>query len=1050
MVKRTITITTILLIISIAISLIIVLNKSSFAAEDIASGTSGTCSWVIDSEGVLTIRPTDGVSGTLRLTGNGIWYDWREQITKVVIEQGVKATGNMYRLFAFLPKCTEMDLLELDTSEVTNMAGFFTGCSNLMSLDLSNFDTSKVTRMDDMFNSCSNMTTIDLSSFDTSKVTNMESMFSSCSSLISLDLSGFNTINVTNMHFMFRNCSNLINLDVSGLNTSNVTVMSQMFDSCSKLTSLDVSGFDTHNVYAMAGMFAHCNNIITLDVSGFDTSNVKGMGGMFEGCSSLTELDVSGFDTSKITSLYFMFEDCSSLTELDVSGFNTSNVTDMRSTFSGCSSLIGLDVSGFDTSNVTTMNWLFCGCKNLTYLDVTNFDTSKVTDMACMFENCKSVSYLDVAGFDTSNVTTMANMFCGCSKVTSLDISNFDTSKVKNMGYMFLGCSQISSLDLSNFDCSSLIEMYGLFENCTNIKTINVSTLDTSKVKDMSELFRGCTSLEYLDLSSFNTSQATRLHYMFVNCSSLKEITFGNNFGFKGNNTGTIYQAILYTPPTTSPYTGKWIKKKDMSGIDLINQTSMTPTEIKELTGEDLAGTWIWEEVTPDYNVTYSFIGDVPDNASTLPEVETHIEGELVTVAPNATALGYDFNGWSRTGTFAMPAENVEITGSFTPRTDTPYKVEYYLEDLKADTYTLKKTDNLTGTTDTEVTAEEREYEGFTFDSSISGTKLSGNIAGDGSLVLKLYYKRNSYNVTYSYTGDIPDDASDLPQQETYEYEEELNVPEEATADGYTFSGWIKDYINMPAKDIEITGYFIENPKSYRYKVEYFFDGELDDTLDEILNAEEDEKISITPQTPVKHGDKNYTLVSNNHQITISINNEDNVIRVYYEADELDYAIDSDTTEGDGIPDKYQISITYKVENGNWNDGSKGTKTDIITLKDKDGNLSEDGTGTTTIPEVGSKPSEGYEVGSWNEEIPTEVSNKNNGKEFVYSYKKSEKQNVEQKDTDITEASGKIYNPKTDDIVNKYLLVGIGGILVLALVSKIRRKYSRKAKKIQY
>ena len=40
MVKRTITITTIVLILSMIVSLIIVLNKSSFAADDdIASGT---------------------------------------------------------------------------------------------------------------------------------------------------------------------------------------------------------------------------------------------------------------------------------------------------------------------------------------------------------------------------------------------------------------------------------------------------------------------------------------------------------------------------------------------------------------------------------------------------------------------------------------------------------------------------------------------------------------------------------------------------------------------------------------------------------------------------------------------------------------------------------------------------------------------------------------------------------------------------------------------------------------------------------------------------
>ena len=35
--------------------------------------------------------------------------------------------------------------------------------------------------------------------------------------------------------------------------------------------------------------------------------------------------------------------------------------------------------------------------------------------------------------------------------------------------------------------------------------------------------------------------------------------------------------------------------------------------------------------------------------------------------------------------------------------------------------------------------------------------------AGDGSLVLKLYYTRDSYKVTYQYTGKVPTGASELP-----------------------------------------------------------------------------------------------------------------------------------------------------------------------------------------------------------------------------------------------------------------------------------------------
>lgn len=117
--------------------------------------------------------------------------------------------------------------------------------------------------------------------------------------------------------------------------------------------------------------------------------------------------------------------------------------------------------------------------------------------------------------------------------------------------------------------------------------------------------------------------------------------------------------------------------------------------------------------------------------------------------APAATREGYTFQYWSREGQYQdVTGQTVSgwtnLYAAWTPNTDTPYKVEHYKQKLDG-TYVKADTDELTGTTDTRATAVAKSYTGFTVDKTVEGTVESGIIAGDGSLVLKLYYTRNSY-----------------------------------------------------------------------------------------------------------------------------------------------------------------------------------------------------------------------------------------------------------------------------------------------------------------
>ena len=175
-----------------------------------------------------------------------------------------------------------------------------------------------------------------------------------------------------------------------------------------------------------------------------------------------------------------------------------------------------------------------------------------------------------------------------------------------------------------------------------------------------------------------------------------------------------------------------------------------------------------------------------------------------------------------------MPTGNVTLKGKFTANEDTKYKVEHYLEKLDG-TYELKDTENLTGTTDSQVSATAKGYPGFTFDVSVDGTKQSGVVKGDGSLVLKLYYTRNSYKVTYEYTGTVPEGTSGLPGTVSYKYGTGVTVAAKANAPaGYTFHGWSTDNatvkdgaFEMPNHAVTLTGYFTANENT-QYTIEYY------------------------------------------------------------------------------------------------------------------------------------------------------------------------------------------------------------------------------------
>ena len=123
------------------------------------------------------------------------------------------------------------------------------------------------------------------------------------------------------------------------------------------------------------------------------------------------------------------------------------------------------------------------------------------------------------------------------------------------------------------------------------------------------------------------------------------------------------------------------------------------------------------------------------------------IEGnqlDLSEIAP--TRAGYDFDGWYLDGKLVTSVSGeATVTASWKAK-DAQYTVIYWQENANDDRYSFKESETKTGTAGTEARASEKTYDGFTLNTEKTEPKT---IAGDGSTILNVYYKRNVYEVNF-------------------------------------------------------------------------------------------------------------------------------------------------------------------------------------------------------------------------------------------------------------------------------------------------------------
>ena len=162
---------------------------------------------------------------------------------------------------------------------------------------------------------------------------------------------------------------------------------------------------------------------------------------------------------------------------------------------------------------------------------------------------------------------------------------------------------------------------------------------------------------------------------------------------------------------------------------------------------------------------------------------------------PALSKTGYTFAGWSTNAT-SMPDADLTITASWTPNTNTAYTVKHYKQKLDG-TYasTPDETDNLTGTTATEVTPAVKSYEGFDAPSTQKVTILA-----DGSQVVTYQYIRKSYNLSWVTDGDA---LTGTYTHGSTKFGAAIIAPNTPTKTGYDFASWDAEVAStMPAENM--------------------------------------------------------------------------------------------------------------------------------------------------------------------------------------------------------------------------------------------------------
>ncbi len=578
--------------------------------NNLGNGTFGEdLAWTVSNEGVLTISGTGAMPDYTEAEG-APWQAYADQITSVVVEEGVTSIGNyaFYRI-AGITAAT----LPRNISVIGNYA--FWGCTGMASITMP--ETAEAIGSN-AFNSCRSLTEVVIPE----GVTSIGSCaFLSCTSLASVVIpAGVTSIGGSAFH----SCSSLTSVVIPESVTS---IGGSAFSGCSSLKEVVIPAGITS---IGDSVFANCTGLTSVVIP----AGVTSIGSYaFSGCTNLAEVVIPAGVTS-IGS--YAFYKCSSLTSVVI----PAGVASIEAyTFSECGSLTSVVIS----EGVAGIgDYAFSQCSNLAEVVIQKGVTS-IGSWA--FYSCKSLKEIVIP----EGVTTIGKCaFYWCTGLTSVTISK-GAGSIGNMA--FSHCDSLKSVVILE-GVTSIGEQ--AFYSCSNLaELVFPESLKTIK----KEAFSSCSSLTSIVIPKGVTSIGS---YAFYACESMTEIIFQCNAPSINSTAFTFVTATAYYPGGDSTW-DKHISPNLFCG------GTFTWKPYYETLGSGTCGenlTWTFES---SGILTISGTGAMPDYTYSAPAPWQEFANLITTVVveEGVTNIGsYAFYNITGIATVSLP-QSIKTIGSY-------------------------------------------------------------------------------------------------------------------------------------------------------------------------------------------------------------------------------------------------------------------------------------------------------------------------------------------------------------------------------------------------